>query len=135
MYTNTHTNMHIHTGRGCIAKEEEEGKGHISVTARETDLYLFLQLSYALALLAFHSFFLAWGRNAPADVLLHCDWLIQSCFGKLCPPPHCSSSALCRPPSPPSVLSPFLVCFCSLNFFSSNEVMLYVRECWQDDIE
>lgn len=58
--------MHAHTGRGCAVKksaEEEEGKNHISVTAGETDLYLFPQLSYALALLAFHSFSLAWGRK------------------------------------------------------------------------
>lgn len=83
---------HIHarspwTRLHCRRSElKRKGENHTSVTARGTDLYLFLQLSYALALVAFHSFFLAWGRNAPADVLLHCDWLIQSCLVKLCPP-------------------------------------------------
>lgn len=70
-------------------------------------MYLFPQLSYALALFAFHSFVLVGGRNAPADVLLHCDWLIQSCFGKLCPtlPPRPPLLFICAPPSSSSVLS------------------------------
>lgn len=87
----------------------------ISVTAGETDLYLFPQLSYALALLAFHSFFLVWGRNTPADVLLHCDWLIQSCLGKLCPPrPLLFIFTL----SSSWVFSPTHVSFGSFNLFS-----------------
>lgn len=55
---------------------------------------LFPQPSYALALLAFSFSLPPAGGKARTSwrFFLHCDWLIQSCFDKLCGPPWASTA-------------------------------------------
>lgn len=88
-HRNICNHTHTHTGRGCIAEVSRRGTSYLLLLGRQTCIY-FHSFSYALTLLAFHSFFLfMWGRNAPADVFLHCDWLIKKLLWLNCAPsPH-----------------------------------------------
>lgn len=91
--TPEHLQSHTHTHRTRLRCRSQpktnRGTSYLLLLGRQTCIY-FHSFSYALTLLAFHSFFLfMWGRNAPADVFLHCDWLIKKLLWLNCaPPPH-----------------------------------------------
>lgn len=130
-HRNICNHTHTHTGRGCIAEVSRRGTSYLLLLGRQTCIY-FHSFSYALTLLAFHSFFLfMWGRNAPADVFLHCDWLIKKLLWLNCAPsPHTAlhlRSAI--------LLSPHLLLLFFFFFFFQREVMIYLWECWQVGID
>lgn len=85
----SHTHTHRTRLRCRSQPKTNRGTSYLLLLGRQTCIY-FHSFSYALTLLAFHSFFLfMWGRNTPADVFLHCDWLIKKLLWLNCaPPPH-----------------------------------------------